>query len=74
MNDSRNDRIAASDDVRAWTVVGSMIAVLLLAGAFALGNWNYAGDIPPEAVLAGDWQSWVVHENAPAEIDVAKRR
>ncbi|HWV82435.1 MAG TPA: hypothetical protein VNZ50_13465 [Hyphomicrobiaceae bacterium] len=53
-------------------VIGGLLLVGLLAYAFASGEWNFAGQMPPEGEFATTWQRL----NVPAsdETDVARRR
>ncbi len=53
-------------------VLGGLLLVGLLAYAFAAGEWNVAGHMPPEGEVATTWQKLNVPESV--ETDVARRR
>lgn len=53
-------------------VIGGLLLVGLLAYAFAAGEWNIAGQIPPESEFATTWQR--LNVPATGETDIARRR
>lgn len=69
MNDQSSTR-AGIPELRNLAVGCGLLMVLLLAYAFAAGEWRLASEPSHEAELAAGWQSF----GTPVEIDVAKRR
>jgi hypothetical protein len=55
--------------------LGGLLLVLLLAYAFAVSEWDFAGQMPPEGELATTWQKWSVPPDPPTgDSDLARRR
>jgi hypothetical protein len=70
MTDMSSNRNNASESQRTLIVSAALLAVCIMAYAFAAGEWNLAGAIPLEGQLASNWQQF----GLPTEIELAKRR
>lgn len=56
-------------------VVSGLLLVWLLAYAFAVGEWNFAGEMPPEGEFATIWQRLDAAADPTAgEAHLARRR
>ena len=55
----------------ACAVLGGLLLVGLLAYAFAAGEWDLAGQMPPEGEFATTWQR--LNVPATGEADIARR-
>jgi hypothetical protein len=67
-----NARGSLPDAQATYAVISGLLLVGLLAFVFAAGEWNPAGQMPPEGEFATAWQR--LNEPAIDEIDVARRR
>jgi hypothetical protein len=71
----RNARGSMPGAQAACAVAGGLLLVWLLASAFAAGEWNFAGQMPPEGEFATTWHKLnVPQDRSTGETDLARRR
>ncbi len=68
MTDMSSNHENIAEGQRTRIVAAALLAVCILAYAFAAGEWSFSGAIPSEGYLATNWQQF----DLPTEI--ARRR